>query len=95
MPYTKELLDNAYGRIVSLNEDLPHRIKLSGCKNINELDELIYRERMVAARYHVTIYDGLARPALISKPYADRYYEIRFANHVDAVRIKLMMRYEY
>lgn len=95
MPYKKEILDFNYGRPVIKDEVLPYSVRLSGCKNITELDNLIYGEQMIASRFHVTVHDGLARPALISKPYADRYYEIRFANHQDAVRIKLMMRYEY
>ncbi|MNV58351.1 hypothetical protein D3C71_1507180 [compost metagenome] len=95
MAHTKSVLDINYGRAIIANEVLPYSVRLSGCKNITELDEIIYGENMIASRFHVTVYDGLARPALISKPYADRYYEIRFASHQDAVRIKLMMRYEY
>lgn len=91
-----ERIDNSYGRVVDPKEVLPHAVRLSGCLNISEIDLLIYNEQMIAARYYVSWLNDGTTPRLNNRyDSIDRYYEIRFLNYQDAVRIKLMMRFEY
>lgn len=94
MTFIRELVDCTYGHPLNSDTDLPYRINLSGCTNLHHIDDEILLDGMRVVRMLCTVY--LNEPVETMRyrtPWVDKYYELRFEDPKDAMRIKLMMRF--